>query len=73
MRNIGSKLGGTDFPRIRVGIGKPQPPMQLVDYVLSHIKGENKIKLDKSFEKVADLLADFMGHKDLDKMMRDSK
>ncbi len=73
MRNIVSKLGGTDFPRIRVGIGKPQPPMQLVDYVLSHIKGENKMKLDKSFEKIADLLADFMGHKDLDKMMRDSK
>lgn len=73
MRNIVNLLSTTDFPRVRVGIGKPQPPMQLVDYVLSHIAGENKQKLDNSFEKVANILADFIGHKDLDKLMRDSK
>lgn len=73
MRNIVGLLGATDFPRVRIGIGKPQPPMQLVDYVLSHIKGENKDILDKSFDKVAHLLADFISHKDIEKMMRDSK
>lgn len=73
MRNIVANLGSTDFPRVRVGIGKPQPPMQLVDYVLSHIKGENKDKLDSAFEKVAHLLEDFITHNDIEKMMRDSK
>ncbi len=73
MRNICGLLGGNNFPRVRIGIGKPEPPMQLVDYVLSHIKGDNKDKLDKSFEKAARLIADFICHKDLEKMMRDSK
>ena len=73
MRNICGLLGGNNFPRVRIGIGKPEPPMQLVDYVLSHIKGDNKDKLDKSFEKAAKLIADFICHKDLEKMMRDSK
>lgn len=73
MRNIVQLLHTQDFPRVRVGIGKPTPPMQLVDYVLAHIKGENKDVLEKSFDKVAELLADFIKHKDLDKMMRDSK
>ncbi len=73
MRNICGLLGNNNFPRIRIGIGKPEPPMQLVDYVLSHIKGDNKDKLDKSFEKAAKLIADFICHKDLEKMMRDSK
>lgn len=73
MRNICALLNSNEFPRVRIGIGKPQPPMQLVDYVLSHIKGENKEKLDKTFEKAAHLIADFINHNDLDKMMRDSK
>lgn len=73
MRNIVNLLNTTDFPRVRIGIGKPVPPMQLVDYVLSHIAGENKDKLEKSFDKVAELLVDFIVHNDLEKMMRDSK
>lgn len=73
MRNIVSLLSTTEFPRVRVGIGKPQPPMQLVDYVLSHIAGENKVKLDNAFDKVANILADYIVTKDLDKLMRDSK
>jgi len=73
MRNICGNLNSNNFPRVRVGIGKPQPPMQLVDYVLSHIKGENKEILDNAIDKVARLLADYINHKDLEKMMRDSK
>ncbi len=73
MRNICTNLNSNNFPRVRVGIGKPQPPMQLVDYVLSHIKGENKEILDNAIDKVARLLADYINHKDLEKMMRDSK
>lgn len=73
MRNIIAQLGSTEFPRVRVGIGKPQPPMQLVDYVLSHIRGENKEKLDVAFDKVAHLLQDFIDHNDIEKMMRDNK
>lgn len=73
MRNIVANLGSTDFPRVRIGIGKPQPPMQLVDYVLSHVRGENKEKLDAAFEKTARLISDYIVHGDIEKMMRDSK
>lgn len=73
MRNIIANLGSGDFPRVRVGIGKPKPPMQLVDYVLSRIQGENKEKLDAAFDKTAHLLFDYISHGDIEKMMRDSK
>lgn len=34
MRSIINHLGGQDFPRIRIGISKPPPRMDLADYVL---------------------------------------
>lgn len=73
MRNIVAKLSSTDFPRMRLGIGRPEPPMQLVDYVLSHAKGERKETLEKAERKAAKLLAEFVEHRDIEKMMRESK
>jgi PTH1 family peptidyl-tRNA hydrolase len=36
MRSIIGALGYEDFPRVRLGIGRPTPPMELKDYVLGH-------------------------------------
>lgn len=73
MRNIVANLNSTEFPRIRIGIGKPEPPMQLVNYVLSYIKGDNKDKLETAFDKVAKLLEEYISHRNIDKLMRDCK
>lgn len=63
MRNIVANLG-EKIPRLRIGIGRPAPPMELVDYVLSDIRGENRLKLDETIEHVAECLIKFV--KDFD-------
>lgn len=65
MRNIVANLGES-IPRLRVGIGRPTPPMELVDYVLSDIRGENKAKLDETIEHISECLVKFISDGDLD-------
>lgn len=73
MRNIVELLGTTKIIRIRMGIGKPSEKMELVNYVLSKISGDNLIKLKNSIQKVADNLSEFIFDKDLDKLIRNCK
>lgn len=40
LRSIGDKLGTRDWPRVRVGIGRPPGRMNVVDYVLSEPRKE---------------------------------
>ncbi|MDL2220535.1 aminoacyl-tRNA hydrolase [Eubacteriales bacterium OttesenSCG-928-N14] len=54
MRDIIAKLGANEFARIRVGIGKPPEGWDLVDYVLSGLKGEQKELLLKTVDRAAD-------------------
>lgn len=50
MRSIVSSLGAENFPRVRIGIGKPPEKIDLADYVLSNFT-EN---IDACLEKAAD-------------------
>ena len=60
MRSIICHLGTEDFPRIRVGIGKPEPPQDMVSYVLGkHNPTEEKI-LNEAVEKVAFALGEII-------------
>lgn len=72
MRNI-IALTDKKLPRIRIGIGKPLPPMSLVDYVLSKITGDNKAVLDKSVDKTTDIVIQYIRNKDFEMLMRNSK
>ena len=47
-------LGKEEFPRIRVGIGRPPAGWQVVDYVLSRFTQEEKPLLDEALGKAAD-------------------
>lgn len=38
LRSIGEKLGTTDFPRVRVGIGRPPGRMAPADFVLQELR-----------------------------------
>ena len=62
MRDIVKKLGTTDFPRIRIGIGKPTD-RPLVDYVLSKIPKDNYDKYLEAFDKVHSIIIDFIKNK----------
>lgn len=59
MRNIVMMLGSTEFPRLRVGIGKDDN-MPIVDYVLSRINTENMAKIDDSMLKLNMALKEFI-------------
>lgn len=55
MRNIIALLGRTDFPRIRVGIGRPPEGWELRDFVLAHIGNDESGKLmTDGYEKAAE-------------------
>ena len=59
MRNIVQLLGTTDFPRIRVGIGK-DTPMSLMDYVLSQIQDADRDLLNPALDHAAQALGEYI-------------
>ena len=40
VQSVIESLGSPDFPRIRVGVGRPPPGMDPAKYVLAEMKGE---------------------------------
>lgn len=42
IRSITEAFGSGDFPRLRIGIGRPEQPMDVTDYVLGKITAEEK-------------------------------
>lgn len=69
MRNIVQLLGTTDFPRIRVGIGK-DTPMQLVDYVLSQVQDDDRELLDPALDHAATALHEYVNGDPIDTVMQ---
>lgn len=54
MRSIISSLGRQDFPRIRIGIGKNPPYMDLAVYVLSKLTKDQKKLIDDACARAAE-------------------
>lgn len=52
MKSIVKCLETTDFPRIRVGISKPEPGDDLANFVLSRFSKEEEVELKDGLEKV---------------------
>ena len=67
LRNIVEQLGGTEFPRCRIGVGAPAENWDLVDWVLGKpLSREEQALLDAAFDRAAeaceDLLSSGMDH-----------
>lgn len=60
MRSILYHLGTEDFPRIRIGIGKPDPRVDLADYVLGRPDQNEQKAINAVIEKVADAVGMIM-------------
>lgn len=60
MRSILYHLGTEDFPRIRIGIGKPDPRFDLADYVLGRLDQNEQKAMNTAIEKVADAVGMIM-------------
>lgn len=68
MRSVVEVLQTEDFPRIRVGIGKPMFKEMMVAYVLQKLQGEEKEILDRATKKAADAVCDIINY-GIDKAM----
>jgi len=47
MKSIVEKLGSQDFPRMRIGIGRPPGRMDPADYVLQNFKNDELATRDE--------------------------
>jgi PTH1 family peptidyl-tRNA hydrolase len=57
LRSLSDELGSDDFPRIRVGIRKGDPPGDLADYVLSEFPPEEVLVVQEVVGWAADAVA----------------
>lgn len=62
MKSVVGELGTENFPRIRVGIGKPKDEFDRIDYVIGSISNEEYIKLQEGQEKATDAVTDYILH-----------
>lgn len=54
MRSVIYQIQSDDFPRVRIGIGRPPESWELADFVLSKINGDDKKLINESIVNAAD-------------------
>lgn len=55
MESIIAHIGTSDFPRLRVGIGRPSPDAD-IDHVLGNFEGDERKLMDETFARAADAI-----------------
>lgn len=56
VRSIIHQLGSQEFPRLRIGIGRPPGRMDPADYVLQDVSGEEAILFDRVLDRAVDAI-----------------
>ncbi len=69
MKSIVQRLNTEEFPRLRIGIGKPPEYMDLADYVLSEPGGETGKALKEAAGTAADAIIDFISFTAIEDLM----
>lgn len=59
-KSVVHELVSEDFPRIRVGIGKPVDEYDAVDYVIGQVEEDTYKKLKEGILKAADAIEEFL-------------
>lgn len=70
MRDIIAKISTKQFVRVRVGIGRPPEYMDLKDYVLSRVGGDNLTAIDRALNEASDAICDYVKDRDIEAVMR---
>lgn len=60
MKSVIEQLHTENFPRVRVGIGKPEGRISLVDYVIGKISNTEIDDLNKGIEKATEALKELI-------------
>ena len=61
MASVIGALGTQEIPRVRVGIGKPPPEMDPIDYVLSPFASEEESLVKEAVSRVAEVVSCLLG------------
>ena len=69
MESIISRVGTSDFPRLRVGIGRPNPDAD-IEHVLSNFEGDERVLMDETFALAVDAIDVWVGQ-GIDKSMNE--
>ena len=56
IKSVIEKLGGSDFSRMYIGVGRSESGETVVEHVLGSFKPEDKLMFDKSVAEAADAL-----------------
>lgn len=59
-KSVVHELVSENFPRIRVGIGKPLDEYDAVDYVIGKIDEEDYLALEKGIDKAAEAIVEYI-------------
>ena len=59
-KSVVHELVSEDFPRIRVGIGKPIDEYDAIDYVIGQLEEETYEKLKEGIDRAADAIEEFL-------------
>ncbi len=70
IKDIINRLGTNEFPRLRVGIGRPPGGWDTADYVLGKIDSDDKPFVEKSIQDAADAVEFWVKHGITDAMNR---
>ena len=62
IKSVTHCLNSQNFPRVRVGIGKPKANEDVIGYVIGAIDTEDKEKLENGVEKAADAVCAILEH-----------
>lgn len=60
MKSVIKEIGTEKFPRVRIGIGKPEHKGDLINYVIGKIPEENKKILEKSTDLARDAVIEII-------------
>ena len=62
MKSVVQKLGSENFPRIRVGIGRPKDEFDRIDYVIGAIPDEEYVELQEGQQKAVEAIVYSIKH-----------
>ena len=60
MKSVCERLGTKDFPRVRVGIGKPNGNIDLINYVIGYIDDKTREILNEATTEAKDAVFEIL-------------
>ncbi|MBY5034050.1 aminoacyl-tRNA hydrolase [Streptococcus gallolyticus] len=70
IKSIIAHIGTQEFDRLKVGIGRPQGKMSVIDHVMSKFHGDDAITISNTLEKVDQAVKFYLQESDFDIVMR---